>query len=314
MAKTLAQGRKPGSGRKPGKGKTLREGRKPGSGRRRKDGSLGTAVNVHNATGGGKNIKNARSKKTTSTKAATAVASATAKPKRKYVKKKKPKTEDYLTTPISGFQTVHELAGPNGSLITMDSGNGVITNNNYNNNRNISSRDLEALDALRELTTSPTFTTFNDIPLRATSSAFNNASIQNMATMPLPRLDMLSQNQNNNLSQAQNNKFFSQRMMNLPKDDFMNNSTIQTKNLLNINQQNVPNINVELPHLHAIGDTMSFQNNISNNSFPMNTYQNTNMNLNLHSNVDQNGNANISHFMNNRNTDSMANNQYAYNG
>lgn len=37
MAKTLAQGRKPGSGRKPGKGKTLREGRKPGSGRRRKN-------------------------------------------------------------------------------------------------------------------------------------------------------------------------------------------------------------------------------------------------------------------------------------
>lgn len=36
MAKTLAQGRKPGSGRKPGKGKTLREGRKPGSGRRRR--------------------------------------------------------------------------------------------------------------------------------------------------------------------------------------------------------------------------------------------------------------------------------------
>ncbi|CCD24847.1 Dat1p NDAI_0E00310 [Naumovozyma dairenensis CBS 421] len=36
MAKTLAQGRKPGSGRKPGKGKTLKEGRKPGSGRRRK--------------------------------------------------------------------------------------------------------------------------------------------------------------------------------------------------------------------------------------------------------------------------------------
>lgn len=39
MAKTLAQGRKPGSGRKPGKGKTLREGRKPGSGRRRKQDS-----------------------------------------------------------------------------------------------------------------------------------------------------------------------------------------------------------------------------------------------------------------------------------
>lgn len=38
MAKTLAQGRKPGSGRKPGKGKTLREGRKPGSGRRRRNG------------------------------------------------------------------------------------------------------------------------------------------------------------------------------------------------------------------------------------------------------------------------------------
>lgn len=36
MAKTLAQGRKPGSGRKPGKGKTLREGRKPGSGRKRR--------------------------------------------------------------------------------------------------------------------------------------------------------------------------------------------------------------------------------------------------------------------------------------
>lgn len=37
MAKTLSQGRKPGSGRRPGKGKTLRNGRKPGSGRRRRD-------------------------------------------------------------------------------------------------------------------------------------------------------------------------------------------------------------------------------------------------------------------------------------
>ncbi|CCF55717.1 hypothetical protein KAFR_0A02810 [Kazachstania africana CBS 2517] len=36
MAKTLAQGRKPGSGRKPGKAKTLKEGRKPGSGRRKR--------------------------------------------------------------------------------------------------------------------------------------------------------------------------------------------------------------------------------------------------------------------------------------
>jgi hypothetical protein len=35
MAKTLAQGRKPGSGRKPGKAKTLAEGRKPGSGRKK---------------------------------------------------------------------------------------------------------------------------------------------------------------------------------------------------------------------------------------------------------------------------------------
>ena len=37
MAKTLAQGRKPGSGRKPGKAKTLAQGRKPGSGRKRRD-------------------------------------------------------------------------------------------------------------------------------------------------------------------------------------------------------------------------------------------------------------------------------------
>ncbi|AMD20279.1 HDL465Cp [Eremothecium sinecaudum] len=36
MAKTLAQGRKPGSGRKPGKAKTLLEGRKPGSGRKKR--------------------------------------------------------------------------------------------------------------------------------------------------------------------------------------------------------------------------------------------------------------------------------------
>ncbi|CCC68117.1 hypothetical protein NCAS_0B00330 [Naumovozyma castellii] len=40
MAKTLAQGRKPGSGRKPGKAKTLREGRKPGSGRKRREPAL----------------------------------------------------------------------------------------------------------------------------------------------------------------------------------------------------------------------------------------------------------------------------------
>lgn len=50
MAKTLAQGRKPGSGRKPGKGKTLREGRKPGSGRRRRDPIANNITNTTNTT------------------------------------------------------------------------------------------------------------------------------------------------------------------------------------------------------------------------------------------------------------------------
>lgn len=42
MAKKLSDGRKPGSGRKPGKAKTLAEGRKPGSGR--KKGSKNTGL------------------------------------------------------------------------------------------------------------------------------------------------------------------------------------------------------------------------------------------------------------------------------
>ena len=47
MAKTLAQGRKPGSGRKPGKAKTLREGRKPGSGRKRREPALNNLSLIH---------------------------------------------------------------------------------------------------------------------------------------------------------------------------------------------------------------------------------------------------------------------------
>ncbi|CCK71398.1 Dat1p KNAG_0G03400 [Huiozyma naganishii CBS 8797] len=54
MAKTLAQGRKPGSGRKPGKGKTLREGRKPGSGRRSRRRAVdGAGADAKTGGGGG---------------------------------------------------------------------------------------------------------------------------------------------------------------------------------------------------------------------------------------------------------------------
>lgn len=43
MAKKLSDGRKPGSGRKPGKAKTLAEGRKPGSGRKKGSKNAGLA-------------------------------------------------------------------------------------------------------------------------------------------------------------------------------------------------------------------------------------------------------------------------------
>lgn len=97
MAKTLAQGRKPGSGRKPGRAKTLAQGRKPGSGRRRRDTVSGemTPARVH----ANSSASNATSSSTTS---ATAI-------------------------PIPGAE------------------------------RPLTSRDMEAVDALRELTYSPQF-------------------------------------------------------------------------------------------------------------------------------------------------------------
>ncbi|KAH3679780.1 hypothetical protein WICPIJ_008538 [Wickerhamomyces pijperi] len=56
MAKKLSEGRKPGSGRKPGKAKTLAEGRKVGSGR--KKGSVSKKLSDGRKQGSGRKPKN----------------------------------------------------------------------------------------------------------------------------------------------------------------------------------------------------------------------------------------------------------------
>ncbi|GAV55959.1 hypothetical protein ZYGR_0AZ01310 [Zygosaccharomyces rouxii] len=121
MAKTLSQGRKPGSGRKPGKGKTLRNGRKPGSGRRRRDGDGSPSppqqqpqpqpqrtINTGNTHG-----------KTTAAAAVAADADASA----------------------SASTSADETTANSSSATSAKS--------------QVSSRDLEAIDALRELNNSP---------------------------------------------------------------------------------------------------------------------------------------------------------------
>ncbi len=148
MAKTLAQGRKPGSGRKPGKAKTLKEGRKPGSGRRkRKDSNFIPVMpipistnfnnqNTHNQNNNNNNNINAHL------------------------------FQSQLNIIPINIQPLNLPSGQNimipsynhttniNNINHMNSMNMSVMNENVHPN-NINTRDMVAVDALRELTHSP---------------------------------------------------------------------------------------------------------------------------------------------------------------
>jgi len=149
MAKTLAQGRKPGSGRKPGRGKTLREGRKPGSGRKKRDTISPSEGNTYNNSSNN-NINNNNSNGSQHIQANGAARTAPIN----------------IPIPMSG-------SIPMGIPMNMSSGMTNSTSGNNNNgviingaeNISFTSRDMEAVDALRELTYSPQFSPpMNSLP------------------------------------------------------------------------------------------------------------------------------------------------------
>ncbi|SMN20490.1 hypothetical protein, no similarity [Maudiozyma saulgeensis] len=152
MAKTLAQGRKPGSGRKPGRGKTLREGRKPGSGRKKRDTTSPTeGINYNNS-----NNSNSNNTQQVQPNSVTSTAPIN------------------IPIPISGPMAtaipMNMSSGMNNNHVSNGMAN-TSGNNNYgvviNGAENVAftSRDMEAVDALRELTYSPQFSPpMNSLP------------------------------------------------------------------------------------------------------------------------------------------------------
>lgn len=163
MAKTLAQGRKPGSGRKPGRGKTLREGRKPGSGRKKRD-----TVSSPDATQFSNNNSNNNSQTHIS---ANNSSNNSQQIQTNELKRSAPIN---IPTPMAGSMPINSsgmnnISG-NTSAILNNYNNVQNSNNNNNNNGNaenntFTSRDMEAVDALRELTYSPQFSPpLNSLP------------------------------------------------------------------------------------------------------------------------------------------------------
>ncbi|EDO17771.1 hypothetical protein Kpol_541p14 [Vanderwaltozyma polyspora DSM 70294] len=282
MAKTLAQGRKPGSGRKPGKGKTLREGRKPGSGRRPKNATAATATTLtsninksNNSAGIGINSTintGTRTKSSTNSRGKNSKSKANAKVHLDDV--------NANTIPVSMMNNIVNGVNLLGTMqITQDSFNENImqrkqsnnnrrnnnnnnnNSNNNNNNNSISTRDLEALDALRELTTSPTFATLNDITLS------NNV---NGMPLPLPRLDVITPQR----PLLHHSRLLSNDKLDQRNTDFLtgNPNLINTAHLINDHTTMAPH-NIGLPHINnAINDT----SNIMNNQSPYGTNRNSN--------------------------------------
>lgn len=225
MAKTLAQGRKPGSGRKPGKAKTLAQGRKPGSGRKKRQQQQQQQNNIINT------IDHADSNNNNTLTL----------------------SQNHLNVNSISLQS-NDLPtnNANHNNKTDDSG----TNNNLHekldsNANNLSTRDMVAADALRELTQSP---------LSLTSSNANNQSNYN--------------NNNNPISSTMSNPAITDNLMLPPLNeiisytDSMNptdahshhndgNSTLQYIN---------SNDSIASPLNHSEVSAISFTNKLNNNN------------------------------------------------
>lgn len=124
MAKTLAQGRKPGSGRKPGKGKTLREGRKPGSGRRRRNDPPAASASAAQTP--------------TSSAPPTFITNMAT-----------------LVTPMGRIAGGLGLGSPQNPLSEIQRFNANVRSSSNNNNNGLGTRVMDAVEALRDLTKSP---------------------------------------------------------------------------------------------------------------------------------------------------------------
>lgn len=203
MAKTLAQGRKPGSGRKPGRGKTLREGRKPGSGRKKRDAvsspevvqfnnNINNGSQTHISTNNGSN--NLQQIQTTEIKRSAPI---------------------NIPTPMAGSMPITSSGMNNisGNTSMISSNSNIIQNNNNGNadNNTFTSRDMEAVDALRELTYSPQFSPpLNSLPttLPPIVPSRSFPTINSLMTSPrsavMPPLTLHSPQQQTPLQQPQN--------------------------------------------------------------------------------------------------------------
>lgn len=148
MAKTLAQGRKPGSGRKPGKGKTLAEGRKPGSGRKKRDAKTGTN-NLANTNSPNAIVNNLQQLFQSQLGTIALNLHPLNVPSNQH---------NDISNSIRGVQAQPNYVIGNNSInneldLNRDGDHSKIDNNNHN--KTITTRDMVAVDALRELTHSP---------------------------------------------------------------------------------------------------------------------------------------------------------------
>lgn len=233
MAKTLAQGRKPGSGRKPGKAKTLAQGRKPGSGRKKRQQQQRQQNNLINTIVHNDNNNNNSDNRTLNL------------------------SQNRLTVNSISLQSNDLPTNNNNNNSNKSNGGG--TNNNLNekldiNSNSLSTRDMVAADALRELTQSP---------LSLTS---NNTNNQN------------SHNNNNNISSTISNPAIIDNLMLPPLNEIVNytdpiNPTdVHDHNHNNNNSNNsaLQGINSNDPIISPLSNsevsTIPFTNKLNNNN------------------------------------------------
>lgn len=203
MAKTLAQGRKPGSGRKPGKAKTLAQGRKPGSGRKKRQHQQDNIINSIIHTDNHNSTVNLHQNQLT-------------------MKSTRLLSSDLPTTNSSSSSST-----------------------SIPKTNNISTRDMVAVDALRELTHSPLSVTSSNIN-NQNSHNNNNVNMSNPAVMDNLMLPPL--NEVINYTDPLN-----------PTDKHTHNST---------NNNNNDNDNPALKHINSNDSIVSHLNHSESNTTP----------------------------------------------
>lgn len=190
MAKTLAQGRKPGSGRKPGKAKTLKQGRKPGSGRRkRRNSNTGPVMPIPAQSNFNNNNNN------NSTNNAHLF-------------------QSHLNVIPMNLQPMNLPSNQNIMIPSYNHApnvNGVTPMNMSENSHpaNISTRDMVAVDALRELTHSPlSLTPMTNLPGTNKIANSDKSQEDNVSTaienLTLPPLNAVFNNNNNDKNNSNN--------------------------------------------------------------------------------------------------------------